>query len=149
MHSASSTKLISFRVAEEPVFTYTVVDFAGTLYVKVVGPSTESKTWICLYTCSMMTAIHLDLQFGSRYDCRVLDPLFQKVYCQERLSPQDNGKAFKATPKTDVHGNALSEGDVVLIHSDSKLQGFWKLGRVQRLVKGDDDHVRGAILRSY
>ena len=50
-------------------------------------------------------------------------------------------------PKTDVKGNTLSEGDVVLIHSDSKLRGFWKLGRVQRLVKGDDGHVRGAILK--
>ena len=27
-------------------------------------------------------------------------------------------------PKTDVKGNTLSEGDTVLIHSDSKLRGF-------------------------
>ena len=46
-----------------------------------------------------------------------------------------------------MKGNTLSEGDMVLIHSDSKLQGFWKLDRVQRLVKGDNYHVRGAILK--
>ena len=50
-------------------------------------------------------------------------------------------------PKTDVKDNTSSEGDVVLIHSDSKLRGFWKLGRVQRLVKEDDSHVRGATLK--
>ena len=27
-------------------------------------------------------------------------------------------------------GNTLSDGDVVLIHNDSELQGFWKLGIV-------------------
>ena len=47
--------------------------------------------------------------------------------------------------KDKCEGNTLSESDVVLIHSDSKLRGFWKLGRVQRLVKGDDGHVRGSI----
>jgi len=29
-------------------------------------------------------------------------------------------------PKSDWRGTSLSEGDVVLMHSDSKLCGFWK-----------------------
>ena len=56
-----SPPLLRFRVAEEPAFTYTGVNFAGPLYVKMAGSATESKTWICLYTCYVIRTIHLDL----------------------------------------------------------------------------------------
>ena len=300
--------LPNFRVAEEPAFTYTGVDFAGQLYVKTAGPSTESKTWICLYTCCVVRAIHLDLVPDMTVESFIRS---FKRFTARRGFPHkiisDNGKTFKAAaktiasvlnhpkvlhyfagvgmqwsfnlekapwwggvfermiksvkrclrktigraklthdelltaltevevivnsrplsylstedieepltpshlligrrvlnlpdgdlhcgliegndmeftheslnrrmdhlnktlnhfwkrwrneyllqlrechrygPKTDVKGNSLSEGDVVLIHSDNKLRGFWKLGRVQRLVKGDNGHVRGATLK--
>ena len=50
-------------------------------------------------------------------------------------------------PNTDLRGTSLSEGDVVLIHSDSKLRGFWKLVRIQKLIKGHDSQMRGAVVR--
>ena len=93
--------LPNFRVAEEPAFTCTGVDFAGPLYVKTAGPSTESKTWICLYTCCMVRAIHLDL---------VLDMTAESFICSfKRFTARrgfpykiisDNGKTFKAAAKT-------------------------------------------------
>ena len=49
--------LPNFRVREDPAFTYTGVDFAGPLSVRVSGTSTVSKVWICLFTCR---AVHLD-----------------------------------------------------------------------------------------
>ena len=53
--------LPAFRVKEAPAFTYTGVDYAGPLYVKGPNNSKESKVWICLYTCCVVRAIHLEV----------------------------------------------------------------------------------------
>lgn len=52
--------LSEFRVKEEPPFAYVGVDFVGQLYVKSLN-SPQQKVWICLYTCCITRAIHLDL----------------------------------------------------------------------------------------
>ena len=52
--------LPEFRVKEEPPFTYVGIDFVGPLYVKNLN-SPQQKIWICLYTCWVTRAIHLDL----------------------------------------------------------------------------------------
>ncbi len=43
------------------LFTYTGVDFAGPLLVRDVTPKTSSKVWICVYTCLVTRAVHLDI----------------------------------------------------------------------------------------
>ena len=43
--------LPNYRVKEDPAFTYTGVDFAGPLSIRVSETSTASKVWICLFTC--------------------------------------------------------------------------------------------------
>ena len=53
--------LPQFRVKEEPAFTYVGLDFAGPLYIKTQGLVTERKVWICLYTCCVVRAVHLDI----------------------------------------------------------------------------------------
>ena len=53
--------LPKFRVAEEPPFTFTGVDFAGPLFVKTGKALSNNKVWICLYTCCVVRAIHLDV----------------------------------------------------------------------------------------
>ena len=50
--------LPSFRVSETPPFTYTGVDFAGLLYIRGFE---RSKVWICLFTCCVVRAIHLEI----------------------------------------------------------------------------------------
>ena len=52
--------LPEFRVKEEPPFTYVGIDFVGSLYVKSLN-SPQQKVWICLYTCCVTRALHLDL----------------------------------------------------------------------------------------
>ena len=42
-----------------------------------------------------------------------------------------------------VH-KTISVGDIVIVHSDSKRRGFWKLAKV--VVVGHDGKVRGAVL---
>lgn len=60
-HGPPPPPLPPFRVKEEPPFSCTAVDFAGPLYVKMQGAGSSSKTWICLYTCHVMRAVHLDV----------------------------------------------------------------------------------------
>ena len=43
--------------------------------------------------------------------------------------------------------NLISVGDIVIIHEENCPRGLWKLGRVEELLKGNDGHVRGAVVR--
>lgn len=52
--------LPKFRLEEAPPFTHTGVDFAGPLYIKT-GNDSSGKVWICLYTCCVTRAIHLEV----------------------------------------------------------------------------------------
>ena len=41
----------------------------------------------------------------------------------------------------------INKGDVVLIHDENKRRMEWKLGKIEELVIGGDNVVRGAVLR--
>ena len=43
--------------------------------------------------------------------------------------------------------NLISVGDTVIIHEENRPRGLWKLGKVEELLKGNDGHVRGAVVR--
>ena len=87
------------RVKEDPAFTHTGVDFGGPLYVRGCDNVTQ-KTWICLFTCYVTRAVHLDV---------VPDQSTQSfIRCLKRFSARrglpakfisDNGKTFKAAAK--------------------------------------------------
>ena len=49
-----------FRVQESPPFAHTGLDFAGPLFVKSMDQN-SNKVWVCLYTCCVTRAVHLDL----------------------------------------------------------------------------------------
>ena len=57
----SPPPLPKFRLKEDPPFTYTGIDFAGPLYIKASSATASSKVWICLYTCCVVRAVHLDI----------------------------------------------------------------------------------------
>ncbi len=48
-----------FRLREAPPFTATGIDYLGPLFVRTRDKS--KKIWICLYTCCVMRAVHLDI----------------------------------------------------------------------------------------
>ena len=50
-----------FRVKEDPAFSYTGVDFAGPLTIRVDHVTGSWKVWICLFTCLVTGAVHLDV----------------------------------------------------------------------------------------
>ena len=59
--SVPSPPLAEYRVRQSRPFCYTGVDFAGPLYVKQSVISKRGKVWLCLYTCFVTRAVHLDL----------------------------------------------------------------------------------------
>ena len=55
-----SAPLPKVRVQDVSPFTITGVDFTGALYVKQCNGE-ESKVYICLFTCVMSRAVHLEV----------------------------------------------------------------------------------------
>lgn len=92
--------LPTFRVKEEPPFSYTGVDFAGPFYVRMTGLSKSNKVWLCLYTCCVTRAVHLETvpDLSTETFIRCL-----KRFAARRGLPHqflsDNGKTFKAAAK--------------------------------------------------
>ena len=94
--------LPDFRVQQEPPFTFTGVDFAGPLHVKLGNTaSSENKVWICLYTCCVTRAVHLEV-VPDLTTAAFLRSL--KRFTARRGLPRrfvsDNGKTFKTASKT-------------------------------------------------
>ena len=100
-HAPPAPPLPSFRVNEAPPFTYTAVDYAGPMYVRGHHKDAEgNKVWICLFTCCVTRAIHLELV------CDLSTATF--IRCLKRFTARrglpkkivsDNAKTFKATAK--------------------------------------------------
>ena len=53
--------MILCRVKDDPGFTYTGVNYAGPLYVRVEYTSKSTKIWISLYTRLVTREVHLDI----------------------------------------------------------------------------------------
>ena len=51
--------LVKCRVQETQPFEVTGVDFTGTLYVRDIGK--EGKVYVCLFTCAVTRAVHLEI----------------------------------------------------------------------------------------
>ena len=89
-----------FRVKEDPAFSYTGVDFAGPLTIRTDGETKSRKVWICLFTCFVTRAVHLDIvaDMSTATFLRCL-----KRFASRRGLPHkfisDNGKTFKAASK--------------------------------------------------
>ena len=85
------------RVGEYPPFANTGIDFAGPLYIK---SNKEGKAYVCLFTCGITRAIHLELttdlsasSFLQAFRCFVgCRGLPTKII-------SDNAKGFKAASK--------------------------------------------------
>ena len=103
--------LPEFRVREYPAFTYMRVDFAGPLYVKSHEISDGGKVWICLYTCCVTRAVHLELVPNLTVQTFIQS---FKRFTARRGFPctlvSGNGKTFKAVAK--IIERMLNEAEV-------------------------------------
>ena len=100
-HSPPAPQLPSFRVNEAQPFSYTGVDFAGPLYVRETIASTSRKAWICLYTCCVTRAVHLEVVPDMTAQAFIRS---FKRFTSRRGFPvrviSDNAKTFKSAAKT-------------------------------------------------
>jgi hypothetical protein len=95
--------LPSFRVTELPPFSYTGVDYAGPLHVKPDYPAhalCEQKVWICLYTCCITRAVHIDIvsNLSTPSFIRSLKRFISRRGLPHRMI-SDNGTTFKSAAK--------------------------------------------------
>ena len=78
-----------------------------------------------------------------QYFHTVLDHFWKRWRREYLLSLRDCHRYSK--------GNDVKEelciGDVVVLYDESSRRGFWKLAKVDALIKGADEQVRGAVIR--
>ena len=79
---------------EEPAFTYTGVDFAGPLTIRT---DSETKAWICLFTCFVTRAVHLDIVIDLSTSTFLKRFASRRGLLRKFIS--DNGKTFKVASK--------------------------------------------------
>ncbi|MCG7892044.1 MAG: hypothetical protein N0C80_17530, partial [Candidatus Thiodiazotropha endolucinida] len=87
------------RVTEATPFSKTGLDYMGPLYIKIADGS--KKVWICLFTCLVTRAIHLELVQDMTSDEFLL--CFRRFISQRGCPTEitsDNAMYFKATSQT-------------------------------------------------
>ena len=76
----------------------------------------------------------------------ILDHFWQR-WKREYLTELRESHRF-AHKETATNLKPVSIGDIVLIHDEDHPRIFWKMGKIEDLIKGADGVVRGAIVRS-
>ena len=87
--------LPKIRVTEAPPFTITGVDFTGALFVK--EGQQEKKVYICLFTCAVTRAVHLEVVSDLSVDAFLL--AFRRFSSRKSLPRKmisDNASTFLA-----------------------------------------------------
>lgn len=133
--------LPSARVRESQPFSRTGLDYFGPLYIKTEN---NAKTWVCLFTCMVTRAIHLELlQDMTAYEFL----LGFKRFISQRGTPveilSDNALQFKAASETlkSVWDNICKCDDIQSYVSNSGIKWTyivelapWMGGFYERLV---------------
>ncbi|XP_066028224.1 uncharacterized protein [Pocillopora verrucosa] len=114
--SVPTPPLPQSRVQQSLVFQFTGIDHARPLYVCDQTNQTSSKMYICLFTCAVVRAIHLELVEDQTTDAFLR--AFRR-FISRRGVPEciisDNAKTFKAgaqelqTIKTQILGTGSSQ----------------------------------------
>jgi len=87
-------------VKSGPAFTFTGLDYAGSLYVKGASKKTEEKVWICLYTGCVTRAVHLDIVPDLTAEAFLR--IFRRFTARRGLPLKivsDNGSTFKSVSR--------------------------------------------------
>ena len=87
---------------------------------------------------------HEDLSRRVKHQRKVLNDFWRRWRLEYLL---DLREAHRHSQRSKGVSNLISVGDIVIIHEENRPRGLWKLGRVEELLKGNDGHVRGAVVR--
>ena len=80
---------------------------------------------------------------------KVLEHFFWGRWKKEYLLELRESHCQAKHPPKGSKCGTIAVGDVVLVHEESKPRGFWKLAKVENLIKGADGLIRGATVRNH
>ena len=69
---------------------------------------------------------------------------FWKRWSREYLTELRDAHRYSASPQSS--NKKITIGDIVLVHDEKHPRAFWKLGKVEKLIKGQNGNVRGAVI---
>ena len=130
--------LPDFRVSSDLPFTHIELDFAGPFFIKSTfenkptenGESNPNvKAYVLLITCASTRSVQIELTLG--------------------LSVQIFLLAFRRYTKSHKRnsGPTISQGEIVIVKSETTPRAFWKLARVEKLLPGRDGNIRAAEIK--
>ena len=133
--------LPEFTVSTAPAFMFTGLDYVGPLHVKGSKKKTEKKVWICLYTCCVTRAVHLEMVPDLTPEAFLRR--FRRFTARRGLPSKivsDNGTTFKSASKqtTELINNPgvkqfLAENQVLWIFNLERTP--WWGGLFERIVR--------------
>ena len=143
------------RVSVAASFTNTGIDYFGPLYIKAKGDT--QKVWVCLFTCLVTRAVHLELmQDMSAQQFLLGFRRFIATHGKPNKVISDNASHFKLAAETidRLWTNILKETDVVSYVANENIQwkfivelAPWMGGFYERLVGLVKRSLRKAIGR--
>ena len=85
-----------------------------------------------------------DNQLSTRFRClnQLLDGFWKRWRKEYLLELREAHRHHKSSGEPQ-----LTEGDIVVVHSDDQPRTFWKLGRVEKVLQGADGQQRAATVR--
>ena len=78
----------------------------------------------------------------------VLEHFWRRWKKEYLLELREAHRHAKHPPKETTCGRIMV-GDLVLVHEDSRPRGFWKIAKVESLIRGTDGEVRGAVVKLH
>ena len=69
---------------------------------------------------------------------------FWKRWSGEYLTELRDAHRYSASPRSS--NKEITIGDIVLVHDKKHPRAFWKLGKVEKLIKGQDGNVGSAVI---
>ena len=95
-------------------FTYTEVDYFGPLYIKT--ETENQKVWVCLFTCLVTRAVHLELIQNMSTELFILEfRRFLSRHGKPKEISSDNASHFKLASETldKLWGQILTHDNVM------------------------------------
>ena len=136
------------RVAESQLFLHTGIDYLGPSYIKT--SCDIQKVWICLYTCLVTRAIHLELMqdMSTEDSSRISKIHFTERFFERVIS--DNAFYFKTASKVLVlfWKNALKDEDVQSFSSNNRIKWSFIL-ELAPWIGGFYERVIGLMTRPF
>ncbi|VDI41861.1 Hypothetical predicted protein [Mytilus galloprovincialis] len=143
------------RVSRSLPFQGTGLDYLGPVYVK--DGTVMKKRWICLFTCFVTRAIHLEIvndMTTEEFICAFRRFVSTRGTPSEVIS--DNASQFAVSlnerKQIDLKFGKIKStvspgiGSVVIIKEDLP-RGMWKLGRIVKHIQSNDGQLRSVKVR--